>query len=127
MLSWHAQAETYSITTTLWVEPGELPAVAVDAEPDEAGDGDDERAQGGGGQVGQGPADEDGGPPHGQGPEAVDDAGVEVGAQADRGAHGRGGEVQREQAGDGEVGIAAAAGQDDPGAEHAKNTSSSEG
>ena len=65
-----------------------------------------------------GSPDEYGGPPHGQGPEAVDDAGVEVGAQPDRGAHRRGGEVQREQAGDGEVGIAAAAGQDDPGAEH---------
>ena len=85
---------------------------------DEAGDGDDQGAQGGGRQVSQGSPDEHGGSPHGQGPEAVDDAAVEVGAQPDRGAHRRGGEVQREQAGDGEVGVAAAAGQDDPGAEH---------
>ena len=63
-------------------------------------------------------ADEHRRPPHRQRAEAVDDAGGEVGAEPDRGAHRRGGQVQREQPGDGEVGVAAAAGEDDAGAEH---------
>ena len=69
-------------------------------------------------QVGHRPADQDGRSPHGQGPEPVDDAAVEVGAQPHRRAHGRGRQVEGEEAGDGEVGVAAAAGEDDPGAEH---------
>ena len=69
-------------------------------------------------QVGERAPDEHRGAPHGERPEAVDDAAVEVGAEPDRGAHRRGGEVQREQAGDREVRVAAAAGQDDAGAEH---------
>ena len=52
--------------------------------------------------------DQDGGSPHGQGPEAVDGAGGEVGDQPDGRPHGRGGEVQQHQPGDGEVLVAAA-------------------
>ena len=61
-------------------------------------------------QVGHRTTDEDGRSPHGQGPEAVDDPAVEVGAQSDGRAHGRGGEVECQQAGDGELRVAAAAG-----------------
>src|SRR5690348_8894382 len=82
---------------------------------DEAGDGDDQGAQGGGRQVSQGSPDQYGGSPHGQGPEAVDDAAVEVGARQDSGVRCRGGEVQREQTGDGEVIVRTTTGPDDPG------------
>ena len=69
-------------------------------------------------QVGERPADQDGRPPHGQRPEPVDDPAVEVGAESDGGAHRRRGQVEGQQPGDGEVGVGAAAGQDDAGPEH---------
>ena len=69
-------------------------------------------------QVGERAPDQHGRPPHGQRPEPVDDPGVEVGAQSDRRAHRRGGEVEGQQAGDGEVGVGAAAGERHAGAEH---------
>ena len=65
-------------------------------------------AEGGRQQVGDRPADQHRRPPHGKGPEPVDGPGVQVGTEADRGAHGRGGQVQQHQAGDGEVLVAAA-------------------
>ena len=69
-------------------------------------------------QVGQRAADEHGRPPHRQRAEAVDHAGREVGAEPDRRPHRRRRQVQREQAGDREVGVAAAAREHDARAEH---------
>ena len=63
----------------------------TDHQPD---DPDDERAQARRHEVGQGAADQDGRAPHGQRAEAVDDPLVQVGAEPDRGAHGRSHQVQ---------------------------------
>ena len=98
-------------------ERGEDAAVRAPADR-ESGQRHDHGADGGGHEVGERSADQHGGPPHRQRAEAVDDAGVEVGAEPDRGSHRRRRQVEREQAGDGEVGVAAAAGERDAGAEH---------
>ena len=65
-------------------------------------------AEGGREEVGDRPADQDRGPPDGKRPEAVDGAGREVRDQPHRRSHGRGGEVEQHQPGDGKVLVAAA-------------------
>ena len=83
----------------------------------QTGQGHDGRAHGRGEDIRDRTTGQDGRPPHGKGAESVNDTGGEVGTQPHRRAHGRGGQVQHEQPGDGEVGVVAPTGQDDAGPE----------
>ena len=95
--------------------PDVVPRAPADGEPDSRHDcGTHRRRE----QVGDRAPDESRGSPHGECPEALDDAVRQVGGEADAGAHRGGDEVHREQASEDEVRVAGAAGERHPRAEH---------